>query len=147
MILRRLPLTAVVAAGAVAAGCGAADHRAAAVAQVQHTVRTALGDLAAGNARALCALATPRERDRLARDLARPSCRQAMRTVSAGLSPLRRRALSHARVRDVRLDGDTATVAAADISWPGERPKPFLDDDGAPTRLARQPDGRWLISG
>jgi hypothetical protein len=147
VITRRLPLAVAVAAGIAAAGCGASGNGAAAQAQVRHTVQVALGDLAAGDGRAFCALATPAEQARLARELARPSCPAAMSAVGAALSPAHRAALRHVEVSRVTISGASATVSAADIATPEDPGKGFLSDDGTPTTLVRRSDGTWLISG
>jgi hypothetical protein len=144
---RRVPLAVAVAAGIAAAGCGGTDVGSAGEAQVKRTVQAALGDLADGNGRAFCALATPAERARLARALARPSCAAAMHAVGSGLTPAHRAALRHVEVGRVTLSGATATVSAADIATPADPGKGFLSDGGKSTTLVRRPDGRWLISG
>jgi hypothetical protein len=147
VITRRLPLAVAVAAGIAAAGCGTASTESPGEAQVKHTVQAALSALAAGDGHAFCALATPAERARLARALARGSCPAAMHAVGTGLTPAHRAALHHVEVRRVTVSGDRATVRAADIATPGDPGKGFLSDDGKPTTLVRRPDGSWLISG
>ncbi len=133
-------------AAGIAAGCGTATNGAG-EAQVKRTVQLALADLAAGDGRGFCSLATPAERARLARVFARPSCPAAMSAVGATLSPAHRAALRRVEVRRVTVNGATATVNAADIVTPGEPGKGFLSDDGKPTTLVRGPGGTWLISG
>jgi hypothetical protein len=147
VITRRLPLAVAVAAGIAAAGCGTAGSDAAGQAQVKRTVQVALGDLAAGDGRAFCALATPAERARLARVFARGNCAAAMHGVGSGLSPAHRAALRHVEVSRVTVAGTTATVRAADIATPDDPGKGFLSDHGKPTTLVRRADGRWLING
>ena len=147
MIARRLPLVAALAAGVVVAGCGSASPSPAEVAAVKRTVQVALADLAGGHGRAFCGLATPAERTRLRRQLARPSCAAAMDAVSAGLSPLHRQALLHASVQAVRITAGRASVSSANITSSQGALDGFLDDGGDPTTLSRQRNGHWKISG
>ncbi|HZE06310.1 MAG TPA: hypothetical protein VE127_13855 [Solirubrobacteraceae bacterium] len=146
MIVRRLPLAAAVAAGAVAAGCGS-THSDAGATQVKRTVRTALTDLAAGRGAQFCLLVTPSERAHLARTFARHSCGRAMHALAAGLSPAHRMALRHARVTTVTISGARATVSSDAITTTNGSLKGFLNDHGTPTTLVRQSNGRWLIAG
>jgi hypothetical protein len=147
VITRCLPLALAVAAGVAAAGCGTTNSDGAGTSQVKQTVRTALGDLAVGDGRGFCALATRAERARLATAFAAPSCPAAIHAVGSGLTPAHRAALRHAVVRTVTISGDTATVRAADIATTSGSMSGFLSDDGPPTTLARRSDGRWMING
>jgi hypothetical protein len=147
VITRRLPLALVVAAGVAAAGCGAASTDGASALRVKQTVRTALGDLAAGDGRGFCSLVTRAERDRLATAFASRSCPAAIHAVGSGLTPAHRTALRHADVKTVTITGAAATVRAADITTTSGSMKGFLSDDGKPTSLVRRADGSWMISG
>ena len=147
VVTRRLPLAVAVAAGIAATGCGTASNDQAGVAQVKRTVQTALRDLADGDGRAFCALATSGERRRLAAAFATRSCARAMHGVGVSLTREHRAALRAAAVRRVTMSGATATVAAADIVLAGGAAKGFLSDDGRPTTLVRQAGDRWLIDG
>jgi hypothetical protein len=147
VITRRLPLAIAVAAGIAAAGCGAANTDRASVTRVKQTVQAALGDLAAGDGHAFCALATPAERARLAAAFAHHSCSAAMHEVGLGLSPAHRATLRHTEVRTVTITGATARVSAAAIASTSGSVKGFLSDDGQPTTLVRRPGGSWMISG
>ncbi|HEY5429650.1 MAG TPA: hypothetical protein VIK04_11080 [Solirubrobacteraceae bacterium] len=147
MISRRLPVALVASLGVIATGCGGSgDARATAVAQIKRTVATALADLAHGDGRAFCALATRAGQAKLAGTLHGYTCPTLVELVAGHLSPATRAGLAHAEVARLTIDGSKATVRAADITATEGTLKGFLDDGGKPTTLIRQRDGRWKIA-
>jgi hypothetical protein len=142
---RRLPLAAAVAAGLCAAGCGGGSSANPATGQVKHVVRAALAALAQADGRRFCALTTPAARAQLGDILHGQDCVALIDGLGRHLSQPHRQALLHARVRRVTIHGRVATVASGDITSPGGKLRGWLNDGGTPTRLVRQPSGRWLI--
>ena len=148
MKVRAASFTAVVSLCAAVAGCGGGSGApgAAETATVKQTVRTALADLARADGPAFCALTTPAGRAKLARALPGYSCTRLIAYVGGHLSAAAQDGLLHAQVRRVTISGATARVLATDITAANGSLKGLLDDDGKPTTLVRQPDGRWKIN-
>jgi hypothetical protein len=148
--LRRLCPPAAVSLAVFASACGSTDHpsvRPADVARVKQTVHAALADLARGDGKGFCTLATRAGQAELARTLPGYGCAKLIDYVAAHLSAPARTGLLHSQVQRVTIDGSTAKVNSADITATQGSLTGFLDDGGKPTTLVRQPDGSWKING
>jgi hypothetical protein len=142
------PVVAIVAVAVALAACGGASRsRAADVARVKQVVHRALADLAAGDGRDFCGLATPAGQAALGRALPGYTCVALVVRLSRQLTPAERTGLAHAQARKVTIDGGRATVRDADIVATRGTLTGFLSADSAPTTLARQSDGSWKIEG
>ncbi|HEY5198340.1 MAG TPA: hypothetical protein VIJ51_15070 [Solirubrobacteraceae bacterium] len=133
-------------AGGLVAGCAAGGSTADA-GKVAQTVTRELGDLAAGNGAAACALATPTGQTELASASPNHKCAQAIELVSQNLTPAVRLGLKTAVVKKVTINGGSATVSNADITSTQGSLSGFLGPGSAPTVLTKQPDGSWEIAG
>lgn len=150
MTARRLAAAAApaVAVGVLAAGCGTGDGASPAdVAAVKSTVQRALADLARGDGRGFCSLATRAGQAKVAASATGYDCPRLVHAVAGHLSDEHRLALLHVRVTRVAVRGAKATVSDADITTTQGSLTGYLDDGGRPTTLARQPDGSWKITG
>lgn len=149
MISQRVRLAGALglAVAAAVAGCGGGGGGSADAAKVKQTVQRALSALADGNGPAFCALATAGAQAELARTTPGAKCPQVVRVISHQLSPQVKLGLRHARVGTVTIDGDHASIRDGDITSTQGRLKGFLQASGPPTRLARQSNGAWKISG
>jgi hypothetical protein len=147
VIARRLSPAAALSLSVVAVGCGGGGAGAMAqTAQVKQTVRAALADLARGDGRAFCALATPAGQAKLAGTLPGYDCAKLVAYVGDHLSPAAKQGLLHAQVRRVTIAGATARVLSADIIATEGSLKGVLNDNGKPTTLIRQSNGSWKIN-
>jgi hypothetical protein len=140
----RLGTTALAVA---AVGCGGDGSRGADVAKVKQTVRQALAALADGNGLGFCALATAGAQAELARTTPGARCPQVVRTISQQLSPQVKLGLRHAQVGTVTINGDHASIRDGAITSTQGKLKGFLQASAPPTRLTRQSNGTWKISG
>jgi hypothetical protein len=129
------------------AGCGGGGGTGADAAKVKQTVRRALTALADGNGPGFCALATAGAQAELASTTPGGTCPQVVRTISHQLSPQVKLGLRHARVGTVTINGDHASIRDGDITSTQGRLKGFLQASGPPTKLTRQANGTWKISG
>jgi hypothetical protein len=114
---------------------------------VQRTVTQVLHALASGNGATVCSLATPAGRGTLAKALPHSTCTRVVDLVSAHLSATQKQALGTAKVGKVTINGDHATVPDTSITSAKGSLKGFLQSGAAPTRLTKQSDGSWRISG
>ncbi len=127
------------------AGCGGGGNPDAA--KVRQTVRQALAALADGNGAAFCSLATLAAQAELTRATPGATCPQVVDAISRRLSAEVRLGLRHARVGTVTITGDHASIRAGEITATRGSLAGFLRSSAPPTKLARQPDGSWRISG
>jgi hypothetical protein len=148
VISRRLRLTGALGAAVLAmlaTGCGGGDS--ADTTQVKQTVQRALTALADGNGRVFCALATPGAQAELARTTPGASCPDVVIRISHQLSPKVKLGLRHAQVGTVTISGDSASIRDGSITSTEGKLTGFLQASAPPTKLARQSDGTWKISG
>jgi hypothetical protein len=129
------------------AGCGGGGGGGADAAKVKQTVRRALAALADGNGPAFCALATAGAQAELARTTPGARCPRVVRTISHQLSPQVKLGLRNARVGTVTINGDHASIRDGDITSTQGKLKGFLQASAPPTKLTRQSNGAWKISG
>jgi hypothetical protein len=127
------------------AGCGAGAN--ADAAKVRQTVGQALAALADGNGAAFCSLATLAAQAELTRTSPGATCPQVVDGISRRLSSEVRLGLRHARVGTVTIAGGHASIRAAEITATRGSLVGFLRSPAPPTKLTRQPDGSWKISG
>jgi hypothetical protein len=148
VISRRLRLTGALGAAVVAVavtGCGGGGS--ADASQVKRTVQRALAALADGNGPAFCALATAGAQAELARTTPGASCPDVVIRISHQLSPKVKLGLRHAQVGTVTISGDRASIRDGSITSTEGKLTGFLQASAPPTKLARQSDGTWKISG
>ncbi len=142
------PLFSLVAVGgAVLAGCGGASLPSGEAAKAAQTLTRAFHALGIGDGATVCSLATAAGQQTLASAVPHSSCGKVVKIVSAHLTSNQRAALGSVQVKSVTVTGNQATVRARDISSTSGSFKGFLDPRSAPTKLSRQPDGSWKISG
>jgi hypothetical protein len=128
-------------------GGGGGGARGSDTARVKQTVRRALADLATGDGDGFCGLVTPAGRHTLATTLPGYTCAGLVNLVSGHLSQAERSGLRNAQVRAVTVTGSIATVKASDITAGQGTLSGLISSGGRPTRLERQPDGGWRITG
>lgn len=117
------------------------------IAQVKQTLRRAFRALSAGDGGAVCALATPAGRKTLAASLPHTDCASVVTLVGQHLSPAQKAGLASVQIHRVTLSGRAASVSDADISAGRGSLKGFIQPHSPPTRLTKQADGSWKISG
>jgi hypothetical protein len=142
----RLRLAAVLSVAIVAAGCGGSSGGSSDSAKVKQTIQGAFTDLANGNGKAFCSLATAAGQATLAKTLPGASCAKVVALVSKRLSAQQKTGLRNARVGKVTISGSGATVKSSDISTSKGTLKGFLSSSDKPTTLAKQSDGSWKLS-
>jgi hypothetical protein len=149
VISPQLALTGALGTAALAvAGCGGGGGGGGAdAAKVKHTVRRALTALADGNGSTFCSLATAGAQAELARTAPGATCPEVVGRISKQLSSEVKLGLRHARVGKVTVAGDHASIHAGDITSTRGALKGFLQASAPPTKLTRQSDGSWKISG
>jgi hypothetical protein len=143
------PWTRALAATAVSlmiASCGGSSSSND-VAGVQQTVTRVLHALGKEDGTTVCSLATKAGQAVLAKAVPNSTCVQVVDLVSAHLSPAQKAGLESAKVGQVKIDGSHATVPDHAITSSKGSLKGFLEAGSAPTRLTKQADGSWKISG
>jgi hypothetical protein len=95
----------------------------------------------------VCSLATKDGQAALAKAIPHASCTQVVDLVSAHLSSAEKQALQSAKVGKVTIDGSHASVSDSAITSSKGSLKGFLTAGSAPTKLTKQSDGSWKISG
>jgi hypothetical protein len=142
--MKRVTLIFAVSLGLVAAGCGGSGGSDSA--KITHVVETAFHDVAAGNGTGFCSLATTAGQATLAKTVPGYTCAKVVNLVSQHLSSAQKAGLTHAHVKRASVNGSSATVSDADVTTTQGTLKGFLDGK-TPTRLSKQSDGSWKISG
>jgi hypothetical protein len=127
------------------AGCGGSSSGDAA--KVSDTVTRLLHALGRGDGAGVCSLATRAGQKTLARALPNSTCPKVVELVSRHLSPSQKAGLESAKVGKVHINGSHASVPNTSITSPKGSLKGFLQAGSAPTRLTKQSDGSWKISG
>jgi hypothetical protein len=141
----RLWLAGTLSVGAlVLAGCGGSNADAS---KVRQTVREALLAIANSNGAGFCALATPSGQAQLTGALPGDTCAQVVDRISGDLSTTVKLALQNARVGTVTVHGGHASILASQITSTQGSLVGFLQLSGPPTKLSKQTDGSWKISG
>ncbi len=138
---------AALAAAGLLVGCGGSSGSGGDAASVKQTVTRAFGALAAGDGATLCSLATQAGQRTLASALPHSTCAKVVELVSVHLTPLQKAGLESVQIKKVTVAGDHATINDADFSSSRGSLKGFISSNSAPTRLTKQPDGSWKISG
>jgi hypothetical protein len=144
--MKRVTLILAILLGLIAAGCGGGGGGGSDSAKVTKVVETAFHDVAAGNGTGFCSLATRAGQATLAKTLPGYTCAKVVNLVSQHLSSAQKAGLMHAQVKRASVKGSAATVSDADVSTTQGTLKGFLDGK-TPTRLSKQSDGSWKISG
>jgi hypothetical protein len=136
---------AMVTACVTLAACGSAATPD--VAKIRQTLTRAFHALAGGDGATLCSLATQAGQASLAQAVPHSTCAQVVKLVSAELSPAQKAAMRSAQVGHVTLQGNRATVPETAITSSKGSLRGFLQAGAAPTRLTKQTDGSWKLSG
>jgi hypothetical protein len=139
-------LLAAVAVSGVLAACGGSSSNNDA-AQVKQTVTRAFRALATGDGATLCSLATPAGQKTLAAGLPHSTCAEVVKVVSLHLSPQQKAGLESVQVKKVVVNGSHATVSDADLTSAHGTLKGFINPNSPPTKLTKQSDGSWKLSG
>jgi hypothetical protein len=129
------------------AGCGGGGSSSDDAAKVSDTVTRLLHALGRGDGAGVCSLATTAGQKTLARALPNSTCPKVVELVSRHLSPSQKAGLETAKVGKVHINGSHASVPNTSITSPKGSLKGFLQAGSAPTRLTKQSDGSWKISG
>lgn len=137
----------VMAVSAAVIGCGGSSSSPSDSAAVRRTVTEVLHALGAGDGNTVCSLATKDGQAALAKAISHATCAQVVDLVSVHLSSAQRQGLESAKVGKVTIDGNTATGSDSAITSSKGSLKGFLQAGAAPTKLTKQPDGTWKISG
>jgi hypothetical protein len=140
----RLLAAVAVSAALVACGGGSSNNDAA---QVKQTVSRAFSALATGDGATLCSLATPAGQKELASGLPHSTCSAVVKLVSEHLSPQQKAGLESVQVKKVVVNGNHATVSDADLTTTRGTLKGFINPTSPPTKLTKQSDGSWKLSG
>jgi nitrous oxide reductase accessory protein NosL len=138
-------LLAAVAVSAVLAACGGSGNNDAA--QVKQTVTRAFRALATGDGAILCSLATPAGQKTLAAGLPHSTCAAVVEAVSVHLSAQQKAGLESVQIKKVEVSGIHATVSDADLTSARGTLKGFINPNSPPTKLTKQSDGSWKLSG
>jgi hypothetical protein len=139
-------LLGAVALSAVLAACGGGSSNNDA-AQVKQTVTRAFRALATGDGATLCSLATPAGQKTLAAGLPHSTCAAVIKAVSDHLSPQQKAGLESVQIKKVEINGNQATVSDADLTSARGTLKGFINPNSPPTKLTKQSDGSWKLSG
>jgi hypothetical protein len=140
-------LLAAVAVSAALAACGGSSSTNNDAAQVKQTVSRAFSALATGDGPTLCSLATPAGQKELASGLPHSTCAAVVKLVSEHLSPQQKAGLESVQVKNVVVSGNQATVSDADLTSAHGTLKGFINPKSPPTKLTKQSDGSWKLSG
>jgi hypothetical protein len=138
-------LGVIIAAGLP--GCGGGGDSSGDATKVSDTVTRVLHALGHGDGATVCSLATTAGQKTLARALPHSTCPKVVELVSRHLSPSQKVGLETAKVGKVRISGSHATVPDTSITSPKGSLKGFLQAGSTPTKLTKQSDGSWKISG
>lgn len=136
---------AVLLTGVGLVGCGGSSGSSADTTAVQQTVTKVLHGLGSGDGATVCSLATKDGQAALAKAIPHSTCPQVVDLVSAHLSSAQKQGLQNAKVGKVKIDGNHASVSDSAITTTKGTLKGFLE--GTPTKLTKQSDGSWKISG
>ena len=147
LTLPRRLLSVVVLSGVLVAGCGGSSAGNADSSHAAQALTRAFHALATGDGSTVCSLATAAGQKTLASAVPNSTCPKVVEIVSAHLTAKQKAALGSVQVKHVTVKGSEATVRAADISSAQGSFKGFLDPKSAPTKLTKQSDGTWKISG
>jgi nitrous oxide reductase accessory protein NosL len=139
-------LLAAVVVSAVLAACGGGSSNNDA-AQVKQTVTRAFRALATGDGATVCSLATPAGQKTLAAALPHSTCPTVIKLVSVHLSPQQKAGLESVQIKKVEVNGIHATVSDADLTSAHGTLKGFINPNSPPTKLTKQSDGSWKLSG
>jgi hypothetical protein len=139
-------LLAAVAVSAALAACGGSSSNND-VAQVKQTLSRAFRALATGDGATLCSLATPAGQKELASGLPHSTCPAVVKLVSEHLSPQQKAGLESVQVKKVVVSGNQATVSDADLTSARGTLKGFITPTSPPSKLTKQSDGSWKLSG
>jgi hypothetical protein len=142
-LLLALGLTLLLAA----CGSSATTSGSAGEAGAKATIARAFRALASGDGATVCSLTTAAGRRTLAASLPHASCQKVVALASRRLTKAQRAALASVVIHHVRVNGDQATVTGSDVSARRGSLKGFIDSHSEPTRLSKQADGSWKISG
>ena len=138
---------AAIAVMAGVVGCGGSSSSASDTAAVQQTVTKVLHALGSGDGKTVCSLATKDGQSALAKAVPHSTCAQVVDLVSVHLSSAVKQALESAKVGKVTISGNHASVSDSAITSSKGSLKGFLQTGSAPTKLTKQSDGSWKISG
>ncbi len=147
LTLPRCLLSVVALSGALLDGCGSSSGLSADASHAANTLTRAFHALGMSDGATLCSLATPSGQRSLASAVPNSTCPKVVVLVSAHLTPKQKAALGSVQVKNVTVKGNLATVRAKDISSTRGSFKGFLNPKSSPTRLSKQSDGTWKISG
>ncbi|MGI9184996.1 MAG: hypothetical protein ACR2GZ_08530 [Solirubrobacteraceae bacterium] len=147
LTLPRCLLSAVALSGGLLAGCGAKSGSTPDAAHAANTLTRAFHALGTGDGGTVCSLATVGGQKTLAAAVPNSTCPKVVALVSAHLTPKQKAALGSVQVTNITVKGNLAIVRAKDISSTRGSFKGFLDPKSSPTRLSKQADGTWKISG
>jgi primosomal replication protein N len=70
-----------------------------------------------------------------------------VKLVSEHLSPQQKAGLESVQVKNVVVSGNQATVSDADLTSAHGTLKGFINPKSPPTKLTKQSDGSWKLSG
>ena len=140
-------LSFVVLSAAILAGCGQSSGLNGDASKAAQTLTKAFHALGTGDGATLCSLATPAGQKSLASAVPGSTCPKVVEIVSAHLTSKQKAALGSVQVKNVTVKGDQASVRSSDLSSTSGSFKGFLDPKSAPTKLSKQADGSWKISG
>jgi hypothetical protein len=143
----RLLAALAVSSALVACGGSSSSNSSADAANVKQTITKAFRALATGDGATLCSLATPEGQKTLAASLPHASCSDVVKLVSEHLSAQQKAGLESITIKKVQINGNQATVREADISSTQGTLKGFLASDSPPTKLTKESDGTWKLSG
>ncbi len=138
---------AVAAVSVAVVGCGGSGSSSSDTAAVQQTLTKVLHALGSGDGTTVCALATKDGQATLAKAVPHSTCAQVVDLVSAHLSSAEKQGLQNAKVGKVTISGNNASVSDTAITSTKGSLKGFLQAGAAPTKLTKQSDGTWKISG
>ena len=147
LTLPRCLLSVFALSGALLAGCGSSSRLSGDASHAANTLTRAFHALGSGDGGTLCSLATMAGQKALASAVPKSTCPQVVTLVSAHLTTKQKAALGSVKVKNVTVTGNLATVRAKDISSTQGSFKGFMSSKSAPTRLSKQSDGTWKISG
>jgi nitrous oxide reductase accessory protein NosL len=137
-------LLAALAVSLVIAGCGGGSSEAT---KVEQTVTRAFHALATGDGATLCSLATPAGQKSLAAAVPHSSCAAVIKLVSAHLTASQKAGLESLKIKNVTINGDQATINDSDLTTAHGSLKGFIESGSPPTKLTKQSDGSWKLSG
>jgi hypothetical protein len=140
---RRNGLLAAVVVSSVLTGCGGSSD----ASKVTETITRAFHALATGDGATLCSLATEAGQKTLAAGVPHASCEDVVKLVAVHLTASQKAALESVQIKRVEINGDRATVSDAALASTRGSLKGFINPGSPPTRLTKQSDGNWKLSG